>query len=79
MDLIKSHISFISIFFFSRLNAHRDEVISRSKMLEEEAKRKATEDEQDDTSDTVNNNDSDESGLDDDVFYDSDGNDQEAE
>lgn len=48
-------------------------------MLAEEAKRKATEDEQDDVSDNENNNDSDESGLDDDVFYDSDGSDQEAE
>lgn len=71
------YLFFVFIFFF--LGTHRDEVITRSKMLEEEAKRKATEDEQDDTSDNDNNHNSDESGLDDDVFYDSDGNDQEAE
>lgn len=55
----------------------RDEIITRSKFLEEEAKRKATEDEPDRDSDSDNS--SEESDSDDDIFYDSENNDQSEE
>lgn len=53
----------------------RDDVISKTKQLEEEAKRKATEDDDSDEPEST----SEDSGLDDDVFYDSDVSGQEEE
>lgn len=52
-----------------------DDVLSKTKQLEEEAKRKATEDDDNDEPEST----SEDSGLDDDVFYDSDVSEQEEE
>lgn len=50
--------------------------------MEDEAKRKATQDQQDqpaETEEKENNSEPDDGGLDDDVFYDSDGTEQDEE
>lgn len=73
--LINNIIHSQSPFFLHTRSQSREDVISKSKQLEEEAKRKATEDDDSDEPEST----SEDSGVDDDVFYDSDVSEQEEE